>query len=197
MKNRTNTQMCIRDRPRDPAGAGQERDEPGGEGGALRAEKRALSLLYPADDPRGDFARRVRFSAVRAGRGLPNRPGQREQEQPSDPGAPGACLLYTSFEERGARYRALASAALARLLDAGLVLEVNTGAISRGWRQDPYPADFLLRQALQAGGRVAVTADALSLIHISFRFPALSYGFYPVFARLLGLASTTFLLHPI
>lgn len=74
------------------------------------------------------------------------------------------------FEERGARYRALASAALARLLDAGLVLEVNTGAISRGWRQDPYPADFLLRQALQAGGRVAVTADAHAAKDLTFYF---------------------------
>lgn len=64
------------------------------------------------------------------------------------------------FDEDGDAYRAIASQALAPLLRANLVLEVNTGAIARGWREDPYPADFLLRQIREAGGRVVITADA-------------------------------------
>lgn len=74
------------------------------------------------------------------------------------------------FDEQAADYRALASAALARLLDAGLVLEVNTGAISRGWRRAPYPAGFLLRQILASGGRVTVTADAHAADGLTFYF---------------------------
>lgn len=66
------------------------------------------------------------------------------------------------FDETDPGYRRLAADALRALLHDDLILEVNTGAISRGWRRDPYPAQFLLRQIRQAGGRVTVTADAHS-----------------------------------
>lgn len=56
-------------------------------------------------------------------------------------------------------YRASALRALDRVLDAGLVCEVNTGAISRGWRKDPYPAPFLLQRILARGGQITLTAD--------------------------------------
>lgn len=70
------------------------------------------------------------------------------------------CEKKPLFDTESAEYRAIASAALQRLLKAGLVLEVNTGAISRGWRTAPYPAAFLLRQIAEAGGQVTLTADA-------------------------------------
>ena len=74
--------------------------------------------------------------------------------------------LLTKFSEKHALfdtdspvYRDAASGALSRVLDAGLVCEVNTGAISRGWRTTPYPAPFLLEQICKAGGNVTLTAD--------------------------------------
>lgn len=48
-----------------------------------------------------------------------------------------------------------------RTPDATL-LEVNTGAISRGYRDTPYPAVFLLREWRGMGGQIILTADAHS-----------------------------------
>ena len=42
------------------------------------------------------------------------------------------------------------------------LLEVNTGAISRGYRDTPYPAVFLLREWRGMGGQIILTADAHS-----------------------------------
>ena len=56
------------------------------------------------------------------------------------------------------------------LLEAGLLLEVNTGAISRGWRTEPYPAEFLLRRIREKGGRVTVTSDAHAAAALTFGF---------------------------
>ncbi len=74
------------------------------------------------------------------------------------------------FDEEDARYRALALEALDALLEDDLMLEVNTGAVSRGWRRLPYPAPFLLRRIREAGGRVTVTADAHSAAALTFGF---------------------------
>lgn len=76
------------------------------------------------------------------------------------------------FDENGPRFCAAAAAALDRVLGAGLVLEVNTGGISRGWRTDPYPSEFLLRRVLAAGGRVTVTDDAHTAAALGFGFDA-------------------------
>ena len=76
------------------------------------------------------------------------------------------------FDEEDPRYRALALGALDALLEDDPVLEVNTGAVSRGWRRLPYPAPFLLRRIREAGGRVTVTADAHSAGALTFGFAA-------------------------
>jgi len=87
--------------------------------------------------------------------------------------------LLTKFNEKHPMidtehpaYIKAASHALARVLDAGLVCEVNTGAISRGWRKTPYPAPFLLRQILSRGGRVTLTADTHAAESITCAFDA-------------------------
>lgn len=85
--------------------------------------------------------------------------------------------LLTKFNEKhpmidtdDPMYRAAASKALDRVLDAGLICEVNTGAISRGWRQTPYPAPFLLKQILARGSQVTLTADTHAADSITCAF---------------------------
>lgn len=75
--------------------------------------------------------------------------------------------LITKFDEIGhffdpasARYQKAARAAMEKLVDAGKIFEVNTGAISRGYRTSPYPSRELLMQLREMGGRVTVSADA-------------------------------------
>lgn len=74
--------------------------------------------------------------------------------------------LITKFNEGGAlfseddpRYRRAALCSLDAALDAGMAVEVNTGALARGYRKTPYPAAFLLRRVAERGGRVVLSGD--------------------------------------
>jgi len=75
--------------------------------------------------------------------------------------------LITKFDEpkpffnaQSPRYQAAARVAMEALVKAGKIFEVNTGAISRGYRTAPYPSMALLAQLKDMGGRVTVSADA-------------------------------------
>lgn len=74
------------------------------------------------------------------------------------------------LDEDHPRYRAAALAALRQADPAVTLLEINTGAISRGYRTTPYPAPFLLEEWRRMGGRVILTADAHSTDHILFGY---------------------------
>ena len=66
------------------------------------------------------------------------------------------------FDEECPRYLDAAFAALDALLETGRPFEVNTGAISRGYRSRPYPALPLLKRIAQKGGRVVLSSDSHS-----------------------------------
>lgn len=85
--------------------------------------------------------------------------------------------LLTKFDElhrlydRGSKvYRDAAFAAMERLNVAGKIFEINTGAISRGYRSTPYPAPELLRHLNAIGGRITVSSDAHSAAAICCAF---------------------------
>ena len=64
------------------------------------------------------------------------------------------------FNENSPRYQQAARAAMEGLVKAGKIFEVNTGAISRGYRSTPYPSAQWLKLLYEMGGRVTVSADA-------------------------------------
>ena len=75
--------------------------------------------------------------------------------------------LLTKFDERAhifdpesPRYRKAALAAMEKLNAAGKIFEINTGAISRGYRTTPYPSRELLCALREMGGRITISADA-------------------------------------
>lgn len=77
--------------------------------------------------------------------------------------------LVTKFNEGGAlfdtedrRYRNAAFECLDVLLDKDVIFEINTGAISRGYRKLPYPEPQILRRIAEKGGRLTVTTDSHS-----------------------------------
>ncbi len=67
---------------------------------------------------------------------------------------------YPFIDENDRAYRNMALEATDALLESGRIFEVNTGAMSRGWRKHPYPADFILKRIISKGGRLMVTSDA-------------------------------------
>ena len=70
------------------------------------------------------------------------------------------CEKCGFFDVHHRRYRDAAMKALESLLSQGALLEINTGAMSRGWRTKPYPSDFLLEALGRLGGKVILSADA-------------------------------------
>ena len=75
--------------------------------------------------------------------------------------------LVTKFNEGGRffdpespRLRAAALEALEALAKTDVIFEVNTGAISRGWRTAPYPDAFLLKEMARKKARVCITGDS-------------------------------------
>lgn len=75
--------------------------------------------------------------------------------------------LLTKFDEQGSffqpdssRFLKAALEAVDVLIAAGKIFEINTGAISRGYRTTPYPSAMLLREIVRRGGRITISADA-------------------------------------
>ena len=64
------------------------------------------------------------------------------------------------FDTTDPRYLRYAIDALDALLDQDMVIEINTGAISRGYRRTPYPAPLFLRRISERRGRVTFNSDS-------------------------------------
>ena len=74
------------------------------------------------------------------------------------------------FDENDERYTAAADKALRTAAEHRCVLEVNTGAVYRGFRKDFFPSPALLKDWLALGGDVVITADAHDARALTFGF---------------------------
>ena len=84
------------------------------------------------------------------------------------------------FDEDAPRYQAAAGAALEAAAAAGVVMEVNTSGVYRGYRKDFFPSEALLRRWRELGGEVVITADA-------HEAKALTFGYEEAAAQLKDL----------
>lgn len=75
------------------------------------------------------------------------------------------------FSEEESWYRKIIEETLEAIAGSGLMLEVNTGAISRGYTREPYPSPWIIELCAQADIPVILTADAHKPEHIDFAFP--------------------------
>ena len=85
--------------------------------------------------------------------------------------------LITKFSEKAfeidpddPRYIAAWQRAADRLLPLGIPFEINTGAMSRGWRTSPYPERRILEYLRQRGGRFLLSSDSHSAGTIAYAF---------------------------
>lgn len=95
------------------------------------------------------------------------------------------------FDEEDPRYRSAALEALHTASPRETLLEINTGAMSRGYRTVPYPALFFLKEWRAMGGRIILTADAHSAGAIVF-----GYAQAAEMARAAGFERSTVLTLP-
>lgn len=89
------------------------------------------------------------------------------------------------FDENHPRYQAAVKSALDSIFkaypltdaakypgaDGKPIFEINTGAISRGWRTSPYPSAWILKEINQRGGHIMINSDshAVDTINCSFK----------------------------
>lgn len=88
--------------------------------------------------------------------------------------------LITKYNEEGKyfdtghpRYRAAADAALDVLLQSPCLLEVNTGAMARGYRSEPYPEKRIFERWLASGKELIFSSDCHDKQNLLYGFEQL------------------------
>ena len=74
------------------------------------------------------------------------------------------------FREDSGAFHEAACLAMDALIAEEKIFEINTGAISRGYRTMPYPSRALLEELQRRGGRITISSDAHSAAHVAFGF---------------------------
>ena len=79
-------------------------------------------------------------------------------------------------------YRDAALSAAESVVKCGKLIEINTGAISRGYRTTPYPDPFILKRLAELNAPIIVTTDCHSANNIDIKYDETvsmlpSYGF--------------------
>ena len=74
------------------------------------------------------------------------------------------------FDTQSSRYVNAARAAIDKLILCGKPFEINTGAISRGYRTEAYPAMQFLKYIKEKGGRVILCSDSHSANTLCYKF---------------------------
>lgn len=75
------------------------------------------------------------------------------------------------FNESDPRYLHSAFEALDALLEKDVIFEINTGAISRGYRRTPYPAPAFLRRIAEKRGNIVINSDSHNRANLMYAFP--------------------------
>lgn len=74
------------------------------------------------------------------------------------------------FDENCERYQKAALKAVDKLLEYDVLFEVNTGAVFRGRRFEPYPSEFILSYIASKGGKVILSGDSHETKALGFDF---------------------------
>ena len=85
--------------------------------------------------------------------------------------------LITKFNEKefiidtnDKRYKNAAFSAAEKLARLGLIFEINTGAIGRGYRTAPYPSEEILHVIRECGGKITYSSDCHNASAIAIGF---------------------------
>lgn len=78
----------------------------------------------------------------------------------------GGCL----FDEKDKRYESAAQSAIEKLARKGMIFEINTGAMSRGYRTEPYPSKRLLSMIREVNGSITYSSDCHDAKYLIYGF---------------------------
>lgn len=75
-----------------------------------------------------------------------------------------------AVDESSTEYRKMAISALYDALSVSPIIEMNTGAISRGYKALPYPASFMFEEIKARGGKIILSSDSHNKNTLTFHF---------------------------
>lgn len=74
------------------------------------------------------------------------------------------------FDENSQEYRNIALSALRKTAKNKPIFEINTGAMARGYRTEPYPAKFLIDELNHLGCPMIMTSDCHDAEYLNYGF---------------------------
>ena len=74
------------------------------------------------------------------------------------------------FDEKNERYENAWKNAVDKLITANKTFEINTGAIARGYKKEPYPSDNIRAYIKSTGGKFILSSDSHSAENLCFYF---------------------------
>ena len=77
---------------------------------------------------------------------------------------------FSMIPEEETGYLELAQTYLKEVIRLCPYLELNLGAMAKGWRQTPYPAEYLLDTVRSSGGKLLLSSDSHRTEHLTYRF---------------------------
>ncbi len=88
--------------------------------------------------------------------------------------------LISKFNEKGDIFRETdymdaALVAMRKIVSDNIIFEINTGAISRGYRSCPYPSERLLFELAKLDGKITITCDAHDVSGIVYGYDEAVY----------------------
>ena len=79
------------------------------------------------------------------------------------------------FDRNSGEYISSFKAAVDKLAAQGMIFEINTGAMSRGYTDYPYPHDDILRYICKCGGRITLSSDSHSADTVNYKLEDMEY----------------------
>lgn len=74
------------------------------------------------------------------------------------------------FDEQASWYEKLSLETVEILSKQGVILEINTGGMARGYRQDPYPSNIMIKKAIQLGTPLTLSSDCHDRNFLTYAF---------------------------
>ncbi|MBP3361978.1 MAG: histidinol-phosphatase [Clostridia bacterium] len=81
------------------------------------------------------------------------------------------CEQSSLFDTESEKYKSAALDALHIAAEKKKIFELNTGAMARGFRRAPYPADFLIKEIHELGCEIIITSDCHDSRKLTYAFP--------------------------
>lgn len=78
--------------------------------------------------------------------------------------------VFPVIDEKNPRYVRAYQSAVDKLVEQGVVFEINTGGVSRGYKKVAYPSKDILQYVYSKGGKVVLTSDSHRKDTLTFQF---------------------------